>query len=80
MFTSSIKCPIRKFHKVSCTCRVVVLVIKPTEFLTFSLQSPTSLLELHNDRANLRGEVHQTRGGGGGAVGVGVTIFAPTNK
>ena len=52
LFTSSIKCEIRDFHavvvqwrkemykKVCCTCKVVVLLIKPIACLTFSLLSP----------------------------------------
>ena len=57
-FVSSIKRSIRKFHVLVMQCRqrnvpkrvmhvrVVVLVIKPIAFLTFSLPSPSSLLKL----------------------------------
>ena len=58
VFASSIKRSIRKFHVLVMQCRqrnvprrvmhvrVVVLVIKPIAFLTFSLPSPSSLLNL----------------------------------
>ena len=62
VFTSSIiiKRRLREFHvvvvrwrqkmnkKVCCTCIVVVLLIKPTAFLTFLLPSPLSLPKLPN--------------------------------
>ena len=35
------------YQKVQCTCRVVVLVIKPIAFLRFSLR-PSPLLKLQN--------------------------------
>ena len=36
----------RKVRKVCCTCKVVVLLIKPIAFLTFSLASPSSHLNV----------------------------------
>ena len=45
LFTFSINREIRHFH-VWCTCKVVVLLIKPIVFLPFSLPSPLSLLKL----------------------------------
>ena len=36
----------KKVRKVCCTCKVVVLVIKPFAFLTFSLPSPSSHLNV----------------------------------
>ena len=59
MFTSSLKrhecheCHVvvvhrrqRKVRNVCCTCKVVVLLIKPTTFLKFSLPSPSSYLNV----------------------------------
>ena len=60
LFTSSIKREIRHFHvvveqkrewkvqKVWCTCEVVVLLIKPIVFMTFSLSSPSLDLKVPN--------------------------------
>ena len=34
------------YQKACCTCKVVVLLIKPISFVAFSLPSPSSLLKL----------------------------------
>ena len=65
LYTSSIKRGIRHFQvvdvrwgrrnvqKVWCTCKVVVLLIKPINFLPFTLPSSLSLLKLPKNKATV---------------------------